>query len=61
MSINWQSVGNQKFNVLDQNFGFWANDGFVRDQHKAKVYTQDQLTEQELKTIEDTPCVLMSA
>lgn len=61
MSINWQAIGDQKFNVLDRNFGFWADDGFVRDQHKAKVYTQAQLTEQELKTIEDTPCVLMSA
>lgn len=61
-SIDWEAVGNQRFNVYDPLCGFWVDggNGFVRSQYKAKTYTQDQLTEEERRTIIETKCRLMS-
>lgn len=62
-SIDWEKVGDQKFNVFDPVCGFWTDEGsgFVNSQYKAKTYTQDQLTEDERKTLIDTRCILMSS
>lgn len=62
-SIDWEQVGNQKFNIFDPVCGFWTDEGsgFVNSQYKAKTYTQDQLTEDERKTLIETKCILMSS
>lgn len=61
-SIDWEAVGNQRFNVYDPICGFWIDGGcgFVMSQYKAKTYTQDQLTEDERRAIIQTKCILMS-
>lgn len=61
-SIDWEAVGNQRFNVFDPLCGFWVDggNGFVNSQQKAKTYTQDQLTEDERRSIIQTKCILMS-
>ncbi len=61
MSIDWNSIGEQEFNVLDPICGFWTDDGFTRDQHQAKNFTHAKLTPKELEAIETTSCMLMSA
>lgn len=60
--IDWKQIGDQRFNVFDPICGFWTDEGsgFVKSQYKAKTYTQDQLTENEKRTIIDTKCILMS-
>lgn len=61
MTIDWNSVGEQPFNVFDHSFGFWTDDGFTRNQMGAKSYTQSALTPSERESIENGPCTLLSA
>lgn len=61
MSIDWNNIGDQAFNVFDHNFGFWAENGFVPNQASAKAYTQSQLTVSERDAIDRGNCTLLSA
>lgn len=61
MVIDWTQIGDQEFNVFDNNFGFWAENGFTANQANAKVYCQSSLTESERDAIENGNCMLLSA
>lgn len=61
MAIDWESVGDKAFNVQDPHCGFWTEDGFTNDQHKAKTYTRSELIDEEKQVIINHGCRLLSA